>query len=52
MMTENEKILIDMVRENDNPMEALIKATGIVISFLMQHGSSEEQAVVYPQEPA
>jgi hypothetical protein len=50
MMTENEKQLIDLIRENDNPEEALMTASVIILGFLKQHESSEEQAVVYLQE--
>ena len=42
-MTENEKELINMIRENDNPTRALMTATLIVLGFLKQHGSSEGQ---------
>lgn len=45
-MTNNEKELIDIIRENDNPARALMTAALIVLGFLKQHGSSEEQAVV------
>ena len=45
-MTNNEKELIDIVRENDNPTRALMTATLIVLGFLKQHGSSEEQVAV------
>ena len=45
-MTENEQELIRIIRENDNPVEALMTATVIVLGFLKQHESSEEQAAV------
>ena len=51
-MTNNEKELIDIIRENDNPASALMTATLIVLGFLKQHGSSEEQAVVGLREPS
>ena len=38
--------LIDMIRENDNPEQALMVAATIILGYLKQHGSSEEQAVV------
>lgn len=44
-MTDNEMELIKMIRENDNPKEALMMATVIILDFLKQHGSSEVQAV-------
>ena len=37
--------LISMIRENDNPGQALMTAALIVLGYLKQHGSSEEQAV-------
>ena len=36
--------LISMIRENDNPGQALMTAALIVLGYLKQHGSSEEQA--------
>lgn len=35
--------LIDMIRENDNPEQALMVAATIILGYLKQHGSSEEQ---------
>lgn len=43
-MTENEKELIRLIRENDNPGQALMAAAVIILGFLRQHESSEEQA--------
>lgn len=43
-MTDNEKELIKIIRENDNLEQALLTATVIILGFLKQHGSSEEQA--------
>ena len=43
-MTENERELIKLIRENDNPEEALMTATVIILGFLKQHESSEGQA--------
>lgn len=42
-MTKNEIELINMIRENDNPEQALMTATIIVLGYLKQHESSEEQ---------
>ena len=42
-MTDNEKELIRIIRENDNPEQALMAATVIILGFLKQHESSEEQ---------
>ena len=43
-MTDNEMELIQIIRENDNPSQALMAAALIVLGYLKQHGSSEEQA--------
>lgn len=45
-MTENEKELIRMIRENDKPEEALMTAAVIILGYLKQHESSVEQAPV------
>ena len=49
-ITENEKQLIDLIRENDNSEQAIITATAIIIDFLTQHESSEVQAAACLQE--
>ena len=36
--------LIKLIRENDKPEQALMAATTIILGYLKQHGSSEEQA--------
>lgn len=38
--------LIKLIRENDNPGQALMAAATIILGFLKQHGSSAEQAAV------
>ena len=38
--------LIKLIRENDNPERALMAAATIILGFLKQHESSEEQAAV------
>lgn len=48
-MTENEKELIKLIRENDNPGEALMTAAVIILGFLKRHESSEEQVAAYLQ---
>ena len=45
-MTENEIELLKLINENDNPTRALMTATLIVLGYLKQHESSEEQSVV------
>ena len=49
-MTENQKELINLIRENDTPTQALMTAAVIILGFLRQHGSSEEQASVALRE--
>lgn len=48
-MTDNEKELIQMIRENDNPSQALMTAALIVLGFLKQHESSAGQAAAAPR---
>ena len=48
-MTDNEKELINMIRENDNPEEALMTAAVIILGFLKQHESNLIPSVAYPQ---
>lgn len=45
-MTENQKELISVIRENDYPEQALMAAALIIIGFLKQHESSVEQVSV------
>lgn len=51
-MTKNEMELINIIRENDNPGQALMTATLIVLGYLKQHESSVKQAAVVLQEPS
>lgn len=51
-MTANEFELINIIRENDKPEQALTKAVEIILTYLMQHESSEGQAAVCLQELA
>ena len=44
-MTENEMELIKLIRENDKPEQALMTAAVIILGFLKQHESSEEQVL-------
>ena len=46
VMTDNEKELIKIIRENDNPGPALMTATVIILGYLKRHGSSEAPASV------
>ena len=45
-MTANELELINIIRENDKPEEALATAVDIILLYLVQHESSEGQAAV------
>ena len=45
-MSENNIELIKLVRENDNPEQALLTATLVILDYLKQHESSEEQVAV------
>ena len=45
-MTANETELINIIRANDNPEEALLVATKVILYFLKQPESFEEQALV------
>lgn len=47
-MTYNEMELIQIIRENDNPSQALMTAVLIVLGYLKQLGSSEAQAAAVP----
>jgi hypothetical protein len=49
-MSDNQMELLTIIRENDNPASALMTATLIILGFLKQHESSEEQVVAVPQE--
>ena len=51
-MTENERELIKLIRENDNPEKALITAVDTILLFLVQQKSFEAQAVAVSQELA
>ena len=42
-MTANEQELINLIRENDKPEQALMTAAVIILGYLKQHESSEEQ---------
>lgn len=51
-MTENERKLINLIREADNPDEAILTAVSIITSFLEQEKSSVIQAPAYLLEHA
>jgi hypothetical protein len=45
-MSENQKELISIIRENDKPEQALMTAATIILGFLKLHESSVEQVSV------
>ena len=51
-MTANEQELINLIRENDKPGQALATAVEIIILYLRRHGSSQEQAAADLRELA
>ena len=51
-MTENERELIRLIRENDNPDKALLKAIDIILLSLVQQKSFEAPVVAVNQELA
>lgn len=48
-MTNHELKLLNLIRENNNPEQALVKAIEIIIKYLEQPESFEEPSLVYPQ---
>ena len=51
-MNENEMELLRMIREHENPEQALLIAVGVILDYLGRPGSSEEPSAVYPPGPA
>jgi hypothetical protein len=49
-MSENQNELIELIRENDCPQQALMTAALIIVGYLKQHESSVAQASVGLQE--
>lgn len=43
-MDVEELELLSMVRENDNPVQAVVTAIEVILEYLTQHGSFEAQA--------
>lgn len=40
-MTNNEIELLNVIRESDNPEQAILVAIDVILSYLEQHESSE-----------
>ena len=51
-MTENERELINLIRENDNPEKAILTAVDTILWFLVQQKSFEAPALAVTQELA
>jgi hypothetical protein len=51
-MTTNEQELINLIREQEDPARALATAVDIILLYLEQHGSSQEQVVADLRELA
>lgn len=51
-MTENEMELINIVREQDDPGQALMVAIDTILSYLKQHGSYSKPLPVDPRVSA
>lgn len=49
-MTKQELDLLEMIRNNKNPEQALLIAFNIILEYLKQHESSEERDSVCLQE--
>lgn len=49
-MTENEMKLLEMIRKNNNPEQALLTAVKVIVDYLNRHGSSESISSVASQE--
>lgn len=45
MLSQNDRELLRLIRENDNPDNALLIATQVILEFLKLPESFEEQAV-------
>ena len=50
-MTENERELIKLIRENDNPEQAVLVAIEVILEYLTQPGSFEARAAACLQVP-
>ena len=49
-VTENERELINLIRENDNPQQALALAMELMIDFLEKYGVPQDTSSVLHQE--
>lgn len=51
-MTDNEKELLNIIREYDKPTDAVEIAIKVILEFLKQDEPSQEPPFVYPQVSA
>lgn len=51
-MTQNEQELIDLIRSNKDPQNAMMVAIDIICQYLKQRESSQEPSVAVQQESA
>jgi hypothetical protein len=51
-MKNKEKILLNLIKDSENPTESLVIAINIIIDYLKQDVSSARQNLVCPQELA
>lgn len=49
-MTENEKELIKLIRESDDPQQALATAMELMIDFLRSYGVPQDTSFALQQE--
>ena len=51
MLRENEEDLLKIIRENDNPEQAVLTAIEVILEYLKQPESFEAQAAAYLRAP-
>lgn len=51
MLRENEEELLRIIRENDNPEQAVLTAIEVILGYLRQPESFEAQAAAYLRVP-
>ena len=51
MLRKNEEELLKIIRENDNPEQAVMTAIEVILEYLKQPESFEEQAAVCLRVP-
>ena len=51
MLRKKEEELFDIIRENDNPEQAVLTAIEVILGYLRQPESFEAQAAAYLRVP-